>query len=211
MLYLRSVLRENSNRCRGTVKLNKISNLIESKHAQNHTILLYDSDLYELKAKYRTAAKTSREKLSKVFKDTCRNDQASKSVSCKNFESANYKSRREVEPTIPSCATEFCQQIQLTQYGMYYRGEVIVGPDIGVIFYSDKIAQILTEIDEIQFDGTFYTVPIQFYQLWTICGIIRRHVIPFIHCLLTEQCPKHFEDCIVRIRAKNSAISGEFG
>ena len=40
---------------------------------------------------------------------------------------------------------------------MYYKGEVIVGANIGVIFYSNKIAQVFTEIDEILFDGTFYT------------------------------------------------------
>ena len=40
VIYSRYVLRQNSNRCRGTAKLNKISNLIESKHAHNHTISL---------------------------------------------------------------------------------------------------------------------------------------------------------------------------
>ena len=162
VIYLRCVLRQNSNRCRGTAKLNKISNLIESKHAHNHAISLYDSRLYELKAKCKTAAKTSREKLIKVFKDTCRNDQASTLVSYKNLESAMYRSRREVEPTIPRCATEFCQEIQLTQYGMYYRGEVIVGADIGVIFYSDKIAQFLQKLMKFYLMGPFILCPFNF-------------------------------------------------
>ena len=29
--------------------------------------------------------------------------------------------------------------------------------------------------------------------------------------LVTEECPKHFEDFIVRIRAKNSKFPGKFG
>ena len=115
-----------------------------------------------METKCKTAAKTSQEKLSKVFKDTTRNHQAAKLISFKNLESAMYRSRCEIEPTIPRCAAEFCQQINISQYGVYYRGEVIVGAYIGIFFYSDKIAQVLTEIDQIQFDGTFYTVPIQF-------------------------------------------------
>ena len=59
--------------------------------------------------------------------------------------------------------------------------------DIGILFYSYKIAQVLTQTDEIQFDGTVYTVPIQFFQLLTIFARIGRHVIPCIHCLLTSK------------------------
>ena len=123
VMYLRCLLHRNLNRCKGTAKLNRISNLIESKHAHNHTISLYDSELYELKTKCKTAAKTSCKKLTKVFKDTTRNHQAATLVLYKNLESAMYRSRREIEPTIPRCADEFCQQIKLTQYGVYYRGE----------------------------------------------------------------------------------------
>ena len=39
---------------------------------------------------------------------------------------------------------------------------MIVGADIGIFLYSDTVALVLAEIDEIQFDGTFYTVLIQF-------------------------------------------------
>ena len=57
-----------------------------------------------------------------------------------------------------------------------------MGREIGIFFYSDKIYQVLTEIDDIQFDGVFYTVPIQ-----NIFARIGRHVIPCIHCLLTSK------------------------
>ena len=184
---MRCVLHRNLNRCKVTAKLIPISNLIGSKHAYNHTISLYDSELYELKTKCKTAAKTSCKRLSKVFEDTTRNHQAATLVSYKSLESSMYRSRREIGPTIPRCADEFCQQIKLTQYGVYYREEVIVGADIGIFFYSYKIAQVLTEIDEIQFDGTFYTVLIHFYQLWTIFARIGQHVIPCTHCLLTSK------------------------
>ena len=72
-----------------------------------------------------------------------------------------YRARREIEPNIPRSAAEFCQQIQSTQFVVYYRGEVTVGSEIGVLFYSDKLSQVFAEVKDIQFDGTFYTVPIQ--------------------------------------------------
>ena len=51
------------------------------------------------------------QKLSKVFKDTTRNHQAATLVSYKNLESAMYRSRREIEPTIPRCADEFVSRL----------------------------------------------------------------------------------------------------
>ena len=32
---------------------------------------------------------------------------------------------------------------------------------------------------------TFYTVPVQFYQLWTIFITLGRHTLPAVHCLLS--------------------------
>ena len=46
-------------------------------------------------------------------------------------------------------------------------------------------------MDHIYFDGTFYMVPSQFYQLWTIFACFGRHVLPVNHCLLTTK--KHEE------------------
>ena len=40
-------------------------------------------------------------------------------------------------------------------------------------------------MNDIQFDGTFYCVPRQFYQLWTIFVTVGRHSLPAIHCLMT--------------------------
>ena len=98
-----------------------------------------------------------------------------------------YRARREIEPNIPRSAAEFCQQIQSTQFVVYYRGEVTVSSEIGVLFYSDKLSQVFVEVKDIQFNGTFYTVPIQFYQLWTLFARIGRHVVPCILCILTSK------------------------
>ena len=40
-------------------------------------------------------------------------------------------------------------------------------------------------MNDIQFDGTFYCVSRQFYQLWTIFVTVGRHSLPAIHRLMT--------------------------
>ena len=45
----------------------------------------------------------------------------------------------------------------------------------------------LSEVEDIYFDGIFYTVPSQFYQQWTIFSRFGRHTLPVIHCILTDK------------------------
>ena len=46
---------------------------------------------------------------------------------------------------------------------------------------------LLSETTNVQFDGTFQTVSIQFVQLWTIFVAVGRHTMPAIHCLMTSK------------------------
>ncbi|KAI6659858.1 hypothetical protein LOD99_14198 [Oopsacas minuta] len=110
-----------------------------------------------------------------------------------------YRARREIEPPIPKDATEFCQLIVSSDFDIYYKGEVQVGCETGVIFFSGKIKISLSEVDHIYFDGTFYTVPSQFYQLWTIFARIGRNVLPVIHCLLTSKHEEIYTTVLARI------------
>ena len=52
------------------------------------------------------------------------------------------------------------------QFGIYFKGGVEVGCDVGMVFFSDKMATTLSGVEDVNFDGTFYRVPSQFYQLF---------------------------------------------
>ena len=54
----------------------------------------------------------------------------------------------------------------------------------------------------IQFDGTFYTVPTQFGQLWTIFAALGRHTLPAIHCLMTAKSQDLYKAVLESICAK---------
>ena len=45
----------------------------------------------------------------------------------------------------------------------------------------------LSELENIHFDVTSYTVHTQFYQLWTVFARFDRHILPIIHCLLSAK------------------------
>ena len=58
--------------------------------------------------------------------------------------------------------------IHTSTFGKYFQFSVTSGNHTGVVFFSEKMMGFLSDVTNIQFDGTFFTVPIQFTQLWTL-------------------------------------------
>ena len=98
-----------------------------------------------------------------------------------------YRSRRKTQPKIPLSAEEFSEMLPGTTYGKHHKFTISLLTQVAVIFYSETMMNLLPEITDIQFDGTFYTVPVQFYQLWTIFVVVDRYTLPAIHCLMTSK------------------------
>ena len=107
MTYLRCVLYQNAKSCKGSAKLETHSNTIIPLKAHNHPLTEYRAEAFALKSKCLSAARSSSERLSKVFKQVVRDDPAASSVSYKNLETALYRARREIEPPIPGSAAQF--------------------------------------------------------------------------------------------------------
>ena len=61
------------------------------------------------------------------------------------------------------------------------------------------MSTILSEVEDVYFDGTFYTVPSQFYQLWTIFARFQRHVLPLIHCILTSKSEELYTAILAKV------------
>ena len=57
---------------------------------------------------------------------------------------------------------------------------------------------VLSQTTDIQFDGTFLTVPVQFYQLWAISVVVDRDTHPAIHCLLTYKSEELYTAILAR-------------
>ena len=97
-----------------------------------------------------------------------------------------YRSRRILQPIIQNTATEFSEMLRTTPFGRFHKSTVVsINNETAIIFFSDTMNNFLTRITDIQFDGTFFVLPIQFYQLWTLFVTIDNHTLPAIHCLMT--------------------------
>ena len=196
-VYLRCVLFRNG--CKATAKLNLVSNLITPAINHNHSIIEYQSDVYELKSKFKNRARNSQDNLKKIFDDVTREDAAAFHVSFAECESSMYRSRRALQPKIPTSPAEFSDMLPNSIYGTFYRCTVSINDHTAIIFFSDNIRTFLSQITNIQFDGTFYTVPVLFYQLWTIFLTVDRHTLPGIHCLMTGKNEELYKAILIHI------------
>ena len=199
-IYLKCALFRGS--CKGTGRLNRQTNAITPLHNHNHPLADYKTDIYRLKTKCKTLAKQSQNNLRKVFDDATRIDPSAREISFTECESAMYRSRRTLQPKIPLTASEFCGMLPTTALGEFHQCSVTSGTDTGVVFFSKEMSTLLAEVTNIQFDGTFYTVPTQFGQLWTIFAALGRHTLPAIHCLMTAKSQDLYKAVLETICAK---------
>ena len=188
--------------CKGTCKLNRERDLITSLTSHNHDREAYTTGLYSLKTKWKTVARNSQMNLRKIFDDVTRDDPQACEISFSECESTMFRARKTLEPKIPQTALEFSDMITTTNFWKYYKFSVSVGNEIGEVFISEPMKDFLSQITNIQYDGTFFTEPIQFYQLWTIFIKVGRHNLPAIHCLLTGK-NQHLYQAILETISEN--------
>ena len=70
-----------------------------------------------------------------------------------------------LQPKISLSAFEFCGMLSATTFGEFHQCSVTSGTDTGVVFFSNEMSTLLSDVTDIQFDVTFFTVPTQFTQL----------------------------------------------
>ena len=87
-----------------------------------------------------------------------------------------------------------------TSFAIYFIATIKLEERVAVIFLSDKIDEIIVDVHDIQYDGTFHVVPKLFYQLFTIFLSIGRNTIPAIHCLKTNTDEKLYTAVIIKIK-----------
>ena len=112
-----------------------------------------------------------------------------------------YRSRRRLQPKVPLTAIEFSVMLPESTFATHHKFTVTTTNHTAVIFYSERMKSYLSEISKIQSDGTFYTVPTQFSQLWTIFVVIDRHALPGIHCLMTSKDQELYTAILAKIHS----------
>ena len=83
--------------CKGTGRLNRVTDLITPLSPHNHNTEEYRSDVFDLKTKCKKTAMHSQTNLRHVFDDTTRGDPSAREVTFSECESAMYRARRRLQ------------------------------------------------------------------------------------------------------------------
>ena len=173
--------------CRATSRLNRETNLITPLKNHDHSVDLYKTQVYQLKTKCKSVAKNSQTNLRMVFDDVTRRDPGACHISFPECESSMYRARRMIQPKIPLTANKFIDMLPTTPYMEHFKFAARSGDQIAAVFYSEQMSTFLAEVTNVQFDGTFFTVPKQFFQLWSIFFSVGCHSLPAMHCLMSSK------------------------
>ena len=152
-----------------------------------------DAALLELQNKLKRRAETEEMSLKDIFNDETRNSPVAEKISFPEVESTMYKRRKKTQPVIPVDLRELPEVLNenlLLQINgsPFFRGMVDAGDDgIGFLFASDFQMEILGMSESIGIDGTFKTVPRQFYQMYSIFSTVGGHTFPTMFAFLTRK------------------------
>ena len=147
------------NGCKGSAKLNIVVNLVYHKSEHNHNVEEYNAEVHEIKTKIKRKAMNSRDNLRQIFDEVTRSDPAGYLVTFRECESSMFRARKSLHPKIPQSASEFCKQLPATTFALHLKATVALEDRIAVIFFSDRIYEILADSNKIDFDGTFCRRP----------------------------------------------------
>ena len=107
--------------------------------------------------------------------------------------------KKKLLPLLPKDIQDFCQLIVETPYSHLYKAGVSVNGGSAVILASDFMLEKIKGAEQIQFGGTFFTVPRIFYQLFTIFITFNRHSIPAIHILMENKTKELYFTVIMKL------------
>ena len=145
--------------CKGSAKLILDVNLLFPKSEHNHDIEEYNADIFALKAKCRKGANSNRDNIREIFNEVTRTDPAAHQITFKECESLMYRARCASQPKIPMSVSEFCEMLPTTSFAINLKATIKLDERVAVIFFSEKIYEIMADVHDIQYDGTFHVVP----------------------------------------------------
>ena len=95
---------------------------------------------------------------------------------------------------------EFCEMLPTTSFAINFKATIKLEERVAVIFFTEKIYEIIADVHDIQYDGTFHVQPKLFCQLFTIFLSIGRNTILAIHCLKTTKDEELYTAVIIKIK-----------
>lgn len=101
-------------------------------------------------------------------------------------------------------------------YSKTLNGEQFVQFDSGeqdqnrfIIFYTNRNFERLCNSRTLLCDGTFKTVPSQFYQLYTIHGSVLNYVFPLVYCIATRKTEDFYHNLLNHLSSRAQEMNLE--
>ena len=114
-----------------------------------------------------------------------------------------YRARRRAQPPVPRTAAEFVVLMSDTlaeNYKQHFKGAVELGTELAIIFMSTVIIPRLAEVQHAFYDGTFFCVPVLFYQLFSILAVFGDKTLPVVSVLMTGKSEALYHKVTAKIR-----------
>ena len=128
------------------------------------------------------------------FDDILRSDPNADQITFKNTQGGIYARRRKQQPPLPPTVEDFDEKLQgqpgeyvedPSIYNRHYKKTIRKedGSIAGIMFGNQELIDQYNNQLQIAYDGTFFTVPKLFYQLFSLMFIIGNHFFP-LFCIL---------------------------
>lgn len=180
-------------KCKATGLVHGDNFTLEVSH--NHSIDDHRVDEMVLKNLIKTNVSESVEPIKDIFDRICReNPDIAPRISYSNFCRTLQNHRLKNFPRVPKTIQEFVVLIRtsdnLSKYlqGFYTVSESSCGP----IFFSQQVLDVVGEINGVSFDGTFFTCPRLFHQIFIIFANFRGKHFPIIFTLMQSRTKVHY-------------------
>lgn len=198
-IYLRCMLYKSFS-CKAAAIIETGSDVMKISSVHNHGLDDYQTEILILKNKIKKAVEGDEGKLRQAFDQTCRHENMANQVSFRSMASTLYKRRRMTMPKIPVNATEFAELLPQSPYWDFDH-EVCREGDVvyAVLFYVPEVLEKLKNCKIVHFDGTFFTVPRIFSQLFTLFINEKGHAVPAVHVLMLTNRREHYIGVFTKI------------
>ncbi len=116
-----------------------------------------------------------------------------------------YQARKRTQPPLPISAGAFAAALadpgnQASSYNTHYRASVTADNNMAIIFMSDFMITRASEVEQCFYDGTFFTVPTLFHQLFTLHGLFHTYCLPIAMVLMTGRSEALYSEVMCKIQ-----------
>ena len=189
-IFLNCNERKNKNSdCPGTATIDIATNQMSMINPHNHESRQEKIEINELRHSILDGAgEISDNTLLKTFAAKTSKQPLRHKVLYTSLESGMRKRRAENFPNLPKSIEEVHSLMQNAgeELNKHYQGTLKVkGKAVGIVMYDKELFQIMNDMTELGYDGTYFVVPEPCHQLWTIHFIHRGHFFPGCSILFT--------------------------